>query len=89
MTVRWRLLRTTGDLTVDLASLDVADIAHDAGGLGRQLRVFRLPNDPLKRELSLKRSIAVNAGGDTPIWICVTTEDGYQAWSSPIYLFKS
>jgi hypothetical protein len=26
--------------------------------------------------------------GDNPIWVCVTTEDGFQAWSSPIYAFN-
>jgi hypothetical protein len=32
--------------------------------------------------------IPVAAQGDTPIWVRVTTEDGFNAWSSPIFLFR-
>ena len=28
------------------------------------------------------------ATGDTPIYVRVTLENGHQAWSSPIYLFR-
>ena len=30
----------------------------------------------------------VEPGADNPLWVCVTTEDGFQAWSSPIYAFR-
>jgi len=65
-----------------------AKAVMDAGGLARQLRCLRLPGERLKRDINLTRTIDVKDGGDNPIWICVTTEDGYQAWSSPIYLFR-
>jgi len=42
----------------------------------------------LKREIKFSEEVKLNSRGDTPIWICATTEDGYQAWSSPIYLIK-
>ena len=77
-----------GDLNVPLAAIGDEDHVLEAGGLARKLRAFRLPSAPLQRELRLQRKIAVKDGGDNPIWVCVTTEDGYQAWSSPIYLFK-
>jgi hypothetical protein len=77
-----------GDLDVDLADLGMDDVMLEAGGLARRLRAFRLPDAPLARELSVTRTIDLNDSGDTPLWICVTTEDGYQAWSSPIYLFR-
>lgn len=77
-----------GDLDVDLAGLGMQDVVLEAGGLDRRLRAFRLPDAPLARELSVTRTIELNETGDTPLWICVTTEDGYQAWSSPIYLFR-
>ena len=28
------------------------------------------------------------AAGDNPLWICVYTEDGFQAWSSPVFVFR-
>ena len=77
-----------GDLSMDLADVGLADTVLDAGGLARQLRCLRLPGERLKRDINLTRTIDVKDGGDNPIWICVTTEDGYQAWSSPIYLFR-
>ncbi len=76
-----------GQLTIDLASLAGDDAVLEAGGLARRLRAFRLPAQPLQRELSVTRTIPLDAEGDNRLWICVTTEDGYQAWSSPIYLF--
>lgn len=85
-----RLAITTnlGDLSVDLADVGLTDTVMDAGGLARQLRCLRLPGERLNREINLTRTIDIKDGGDNPIWICVTTEDGYQAWSSPIYLFR-
>ena len=38
--------------------------------------------------MTVSRTIDIGETGDTPIWICVTTEDGYQAWTSPVYLFR-
>ncbi len=77
-----------GDITLAVTDIGFEDTVLDAGGLERRLCVFRLPAEPLGREISVKRTIELNSGGDNPIWICVTTEDGYQAWSSPIYLFR-
>jgi hypothetical protein len=38
--------------------------------------------------LSFEGAVAIplEAGRDNPVWICVTTEDGHQAWSSPVYV---
>ncbi len=76
-----------GDLNLPLDAIGLEDTVLDAGGLARQLRVFRLPGERLEREVSVTRTIDLEETGDTPIWICVMTEDGYQAWTSPVYLF--
>jgi len=77
-----------GDLLLDLSDIGLENIELDAGGLERKLKVFRLPDAPLERKMSFQQSISLSNNGDNPLWICVTTEDGFQAWSSPIYLFK-
>ena len=77
-----------GDLQLPLADVGYEDQIHDAGGLERRITVFRLPDGPLARETSFKRTVALDADGDNPVWICVTTEDGFQAWTSPVYLFR-
>lgn len=69
----------------DLSMLGLEPQEFDAGGLERRLSVIRLPEDTLPRELSVKRTVSLTKDSDDPIWIAVTTEDGYQAWSSPIY----
>lgn len=75
-----------GTLTESLANVGLEPIVMDAGGLARRLSLQRLPATHLPRSLKASRRIRKRADGDTPIWICVTTEDGFQAWSSPIYV---
>lgn len=58
----------------------------DAGGLEKKLRVFRLPDVNPHRELAQVIQIPIEKNRDNPLWICVTTEDGFQAWSSPIFV---
>lgn len=77
-----------GNMELDLSSVGIEDQTLEAGGLARKLRAFRLPAERLARELDFSRKVTLKSGQDNPIWICVTTEDGYQAWSSPIYLFN-
>ncbi|MCP5080551.1 MAG: DUF3604 domain-containing protein [Alphaproteobacteria bacterium] len=77
-----------GDLSLKLSDIGFEDTVLEAGGLERELAVFRLPEEPLSRELSATVPVKLGETGDNPVWICVTTEDGYQAWSSPVYLFR-
>ena len=32
-------------------------------------------------------ALDLRPGGDNPLWVAVFTEDGFQAWSSPIFVF--
>jgi hypothetical protein len=75
-------------MRLNVEAIGLKDQIFDAGGLNRQIRAFRLPTEPLNREMSIKKTIELDTEGDNQIWICVTTEDGYQAWTSPIYLFR-
>jgi hypothetical protein len=71
--------------------LPVADIANDdgvfeAGGLGRRLRVFRLPDRLEQTALRITLPVSTGAPGGDAIYVRVTTEDGHRAWTSPAYL---
>ena len=77
-----------GALDLKVEDIGLEDTTFNAGGLNRQIRAFRLPAKPLSREMTITRTIDLDAKGDNQIWICVTTEDGYQAWTSPTYLFS-
>jgi hypothetical protein len=77
-----------GSLILPLAEVGLEDAVFEAGGLERKLRAFRLPEENTCLALDIKLDIALKPDGDNPIWVCVTTEDGFQAWSSPIYAFN-
>ena len=77
-----------GMLQVPLSEIGIEDVTMEAGGLERKIRAFRLPEDNPHRTITTELEIPIKAEGDNPIWVCVTTEDGFQSWSSPIYIFK-
>lgn len=82
------LASNNGSLSASLRSIGMEDLVLDAGGLNKQLRVFRLPDANPHREISYSATVPLNASGDNPLWICVTLEDGFQIWSSPIFVFR-
>ena len=75
--------------TVALDDIGFDDTVFEAGGLARQVRVFRLPDVNPHRRIEFERQVDVAASGDTPIYVRLTLESGHQAWSSPIYLFRA
>ena len=77
-----------GELSLPMKEIGLMDKILDAGGLGRQVRVFRLPENNNHKNINENFSLSISEKGDNPIWICVTTEDGFQAWSSPIFVFQ-
>ncbi len=96
----WADGRADGTLTVetplitcthDLAEIDQEEIVHDAGGeLGRRIRIFRLPDALMQKNLKLTRHIPLKSGGaDNVIYIKLTQEDGTVAWTSPVYVIRT
>ena len=75
-------------LDCKLADIGLGDTVVEAGGLERKIRAFRLPEENPHREVKTEIDIPLTAVGDNPLWVCVVTEDGFQAWSSPIYTFR-
>ena len=92
----WLEAGTGGHLNIDTnhvsANLDLNDIGLedtvlDGGGLERKIRVFRMPEENECRELERTVKIPLKAAGDNQIWVRVTTEDGFNAWSSPMFIY--
>ncbi len=74
--------------TVRIAEIGLEDLVFEAGGLGRRLRLFRLPEiNPIWR-LRFTRQVPLRPGVDNPLYVRLTQEDGHQAWSSPIYVIS-
>jgi len=84
---RGRLTVTTRHVnaTIDIADIGYGDTVFAAGGLARQLRVFRLPDVNAHRSFAFERDVEIDPSGDNPVYVRVTLENGHQAWSSPIY----
>ncbi|HEX2152055.1 MAG TPA: DUF3604 domain-containing protein [Stellaceae bacterium] len=73
---------------IAVADIGLDDLRFEAGGIGRRIRVFRLPDDNPHRRLRLTRRIRLKTDGDNALYVCLTQQDGHLAWSSPIYVFR-
>ena len=82
------LRSNNGELTKPLPEIGIEDVVVDCGGLEKKFRIFRLPDENPHLQLSAEVPVPLNPAGDNPLWVCVTTEDGFQAWSSPIFVFN-
>ena len=86
---RLDLVSNHGSLAMELDDIGLEDCIMEAGGLERRIKVFRLPNAISTREMTESVTLPLRPVGDNPIWVCVYTEDGFQAWSSPIFAYRS
>ena len=73
---------------VDIGKIGFEDTVYDAEKLGRKLRLFRLPDENPHFEMTVEQDIPLRDEGDNPVYVRVTQEDGNQAWSSPIYIYR-
>ncbi len=77
-------------VSCDVAVSDIGfeDTVFDAGKLGRKLRLFRLPDENPHFDMTVSQDVELRDEGDNALFVRVTQEDGHQAWSSPIYIFR-
>ena len=74
---------------VPLEEIGFEDEVFDKSGiLPRYLKVFRLPTEIPHRAMKFSRKIALKDKGDNALFIRLTQEDGVQAWTSPIYVYR-
>ena len=85
---RFDLVSNHGSLDMELDDIGLEDCVMEAGGLERRIKAFRLPNAIAAREMTASVDIPLPPVGDNPIWVAVYTEDGFQAWSSPIFAYR-
>lgn len=74
-----------GGLRAAVPELGLTPLRVDCGGLQRRLQASRLPESGTPCTASFTRTVTLQPDRDDPFYVCVTTEDGHQAWSSPIY----
>ena len=73
---------------IPVAEIGLEDLRFEAGGIGRRIRVFRLPDENTACQLQLARRLPLRDDRDNAFYVCLTQEDGHLVWSSPIYVFK-
>jgi hypothetical protein len=71
---------------IPVRDIGLDDIAFEAGGLGRRLRVFRLPDANPHTNFRFSRRLALREDADNALYLRATLEDGALVWSSPVYL---
>lgn len=81
-----RLRTETGDVEVDLASLDATGVHDTFGGLDLAATIARYPEDLSERRLELRAEVTVQAGQTAALMIKAVQSDGHMAWSSPVYV---
>ncbi|MEP6970745.1 MAG: hypothetical protein ABJA49_09895, partial [Betaproteobacteria bacterium] len=58
------------------------------GGIQRQMRVFRLPDDNAVNSARFERRIRRSQRTEDALYVCITLADGHRIWSSPTYLMR-
>ena len=77
-----------GSISAPTNSLNLTGVQLDAGGLKRQINIYRLPEELTETEMKASVEVPLHSNGDNQLWICVFTEDGFQGWSSPVFVFS-
>jgi hypothetical protein len=87
-----RIAINTGLVEADIAVADIGlhdTVLKTGGGLKRQMRLFRLPEQTSTQSASLTRRITLNDDGtDNALYVCIVLEDGHMVWSSPTYIVR-
>jgi hypothetical protein len=73
---------------IPVAEIGYEDRVFEAGGIGRGIRVFRLPDDNPYTALQLERQVALRDDRDNGLYVRLVQDDGHITWSSPIYIFR-
>jgi hypothetical protein len=73
---------------IAIADIGLEDMVFEAGGIKRQLRIFRLPDENHHHAVDISRRIKLNDHVDNALYVCLTQENGHLIWSSPIYVTR-
>ena len=73
---------------IQISDIGYEDIVFDAGGLGRKIRVFRLPDENNHHSIDIERRISLHPDKDNAIYVRIIQQDGHVIWSSPIYVIN-
>lgn len=73
---------------IPIAEIGLEDTRLEAGGINRNISLFRMPDDNQQTSATLSRRLPVNDDRDNAYYVRITQEDGHFIWSSPIYVIR-
>jgi len=73
---------------IRIAEIGINDSTFANGGIKRQIRIFRLPDENTQRTVRLDRKVTLVDDSDNALYVCIAQEDGHLVWSSPIYVCR-
>lgn len=74
--------------TIKIADIGLEPLVFEAGGMGRRMKIYRLPNHNPVRRIKTSVELPLHSGADNALYLRATTEDGFFIYSSPIYVLK-
>lgn len=74
--------------SVALPDIGLDDHVHHCGGLGKAVRITRLPDTPLPATHTDRVAVPLSPGIERCLFARIVFEDGHIAWTSPIYLTR-
>lgn len=76
------------EATVQVADIGLQPILFEAGGIRRQMQVYRLPDQNPCRQFRARIKVPLHHGSDNALYLRATTEDGFFIYSSPVYVTR-
>ena len=75
--------------TIPLSDIDLHETIIEAGGLSRQVKCYRLPEQMSEQKLDVEITVELRSKADNPLFARLIQEDGHVGWTSPIYVQTS
>jgi hypothetical protein len=63
---------------LEIQSIGIEDTVIEAGGLGRRIRIFRLPDELRDTAVSVEQTIRLSTEKDNPLYAKIVQEDGHE-----------
>jgi hypothetical protein len=74
---------------IRITDIGFDDTIIEAGGLGRRVRLYRLPDAPNPAAFSCNATLPLDNASVNPVYVRLVLESGDLAWSSPVYVTRT
>ena len=75
--------------SIEISDIDLYGTIITAGGLSRQVKCYRLPQQMSEQKLDVEITVELESKANNPLYARLIQEDGHVGWTSPIYVQTS